>query len=84
MQTITTILPVKLDRKEKKMKAFVECLKDDPRIPLTKASRKTGIPVSTLHDYWKMLREIYTFQLVRKENDNELQVVGTALAQDIF
>jgi predicted transcriptional regulator len=83
-ETIKTILPVRLDRNEKKMKAFIDCLKDNPRISLTMVSRKTGIPVSTLHGYWKMLRDMYTFQLVRRENENELQIVGTVLAQDYF
>lgn len=45
--------------KEREIK-ILQCLREDGRMQLTKMSHKTGIPVSTLHDYIK------TSKLVKK------------------
>ena len=51
-------------KKRARVEEIIRILRFDPRIPLTKLSRKTGISVSTLFDYLNRIKENYDLRLV--------------------
>ena len=58
------LLPVTPARAERVCQELARCLREDCRMSLTRISRRTHIPVSTLHDNLKRLRERYHLRLL--------------------
>jgi hypothetical protein len=54
-------------KRVERIKKIVELLVKDARQPLTEISRRTGIPVSTVYDNIKRLKEQFRFTIIPKE-----------------
>lgn len=49
-----------------RLRPVVELLFEDGRMPLTEISRRTGMPVSTVFDYLKRIKDLFRFSIVPK------------------
>ena len=63
------LLPARPNQSERVCRELVRCLREDCRMNFTTMARRTRIPVSTLHDSLKRLREHWKFQLVLVRKD---------------
>ena len=66
----TFVLPGKPHRRERVAKEILKCLQEDFRMTLTRMSKKTQIPISTLFDSMKLMREYYDWHIVFRLKDN--------------
>ena len=48
-----------------KIKRIVKCLEEDGRMSLSEISKRTSIPISTVFDYFKLIRDLYSFKIHR-------------------
>ena len=57
------------------VRRIVEILFEDSRMPLTEISKRTGIPVSTVYDNIRRLREQFRFTIVPKSIATDTDMV---------
>jgi len=69
MNKVDLLIQEKRKKREEKIQQVVQILELNSRARLTTISRITGIPVSTVYDFIKQVRQVYNFTIISKSQN---------------